>query len=206
MSVFLWRLFQDRILVDAQMKQKGCSFPSKCQCCEAEETIPHLFVDGSVVQGVWQHFAHFFGISICEIGDLTHMRNAAKYDGVQFSTNNIIFEVQRHLHTLPTVPRAPKLVRRATPSPAWYKLNSNESSLGNPGPTGAMGNIRDAKGQVALVYQYALGTTTSMIAELTAVWCGFELAMTHSLAPIMVEVDATMMIQLLQSHAFGKCE
>ncbi|KAL0406298.1 UNVERIFIED_CONTAM: Auxilin-like protein 1, partial [Sesamum latifolium] len=114
---------QDRISVDARMKQKGFSFPSKYQYCEAEETVPHLFVEGSAVQGVWKHFAHFFGLQICETGDVTRLvhvwrystsfhsdlhvrtlvpflilwftwtqRNAAKYDGVQFSTNNIIFE------------------------------------------------------------------------------------------------------------------
>ncbi|KAL0411072.1 UNVERIFIED_CONTAM: hypothetical protein Slati_3696900 [Sesamum latifolium] len=245
------------------MKQKGFSFPSKCQYCEAKETIPHLFVEGSAVQGVWKHFAHFFGLQICETGDLTHLvqfwrystlfhsilhvrtlvpflilwfiwtqRNAAKYDVVQFSTNNIIFEVQRHLRTLyaacilpstqwkgdlhqavamgfvfrPTVPRAPRVVRWATPSSAWFKLNSAGSSLGNPGRAGAAGIIRDAEGQVRLAYQNALGTTTSVIAELTTVWRGLELAMAHGLAPIVVKVDATTVIQLLQSRASEKWE
>ncbi|KAL0462196.1 UNVERIFIED_CONTAM: hypothetical protein Slati_0107200 [Sesamum latifolium] len=252
MSVFLWQLFQDWILVDAWMKQKGFSFPSKCQYCEAEETIPHLFVEGSAVQGVWHHFAHFFRLQICETGDLTHLvhfwrystpfhsdlhfkwtqRNIAKYDGVQFSTNSIIFEVQRHLRTLyaariltstqwkgdlhravamdfvfrPTVPRAPRIMRWTTPSPAWFKLNSDGSSLRYLGPTGAAGIIRDAEGQVRLAYQDALGTTTSVIAELTAVWHDLELALAYGLAPIVVEVDATMVIQLLQSRASGKWE
>ncbi|KAL0445894.1 UNVERIFIED_CONTAM: hypothetical protein Slati_1717300 [Sesamum latifolium] len=159
-------------------------------------------------------------------------RNAAKYDGVQFSTNSIIFEVHRHLWTLyaawiltstqwkgdlhramamgfvfrPTVPRAPRVVRWATPSPAWFKLNSDGSSLGNPGSVGTGGIIRDAAAQVRLAYQVALGTTTSVIAELTAVWRGLELAMAHGLAPIVVEVDATMVIQLLQSRTSGRWE
>ncbi|KAL0462354.1 UNVERIFIED_CONTAM: hypothetical protein Slati_0123000 [Sesamum latifolium] len=254
MSVFLWRLFQNRILVDARMKQKGFSFPSKCQYCEAEETISHLFVESSAVQGVWQHFAHFFGLQLCDTRDLTHLvhfwrystplhsdlhvrtlvlffilwftwtqRNTAKYDGVQFSTNSIIFEVQGHLRTLyaawiltstqwkgdlhrvmamgfvfrPTVPWAPRVVRWATPSPVWFKLNSDGSSLGNPGPAGAAGIIRDAEGQVRIAYQVVLGTTTSVIAELTTVWRSLELAMAHGLAPIVVEVDATTVIQLL---------
>ncbi|KAL0458008.1 UNVERIFIED_CONTAM: hypothetical protein Slati_0428000 [Sesamum latifolium] len=260
MSVFLWQLFQDRIPVDARMKQKGFSFPSKYQCCEAEEMIPHMFVEGSAVQGVWQYFAHFFGLQTCETGDLTHLlhfwrystpfhsdlhvrtlmpffilwftwtqRNAAKY-GVQFSTNNIIFEVQRHLRTLyaawiltstqwkgdlhramvmgfvfrPIVHRPPRVVRWATPSSAWFKLNSDGSSLGNPWLAGAVGILRDAEGQVRLAYQDALGTTTSVITELTAVWRALELALAHGLAPIVVEVDTTTVIQLLQSRASGK--
>ncbi|KAL0291526.1 UNVERIFIED_CONTAM: hypothetical protein Sangu_2533400 [Sesamum angustifolium] len=99
-SVFLWRFFQDRIPVDARMRQKGFSFPSKCQCCEAEETVSHLFIESAAVQGVWQHFAAVFGLCLCDTGSLTHMRNAAKYRGVPFSTDGIILEVQRHLRTL----------------------------------------------------------------------------------------------------------
>ncbi|KAL0349841.1 UNVERIFIED_CONTAM: hypothetical protein Sradi_4133300 [Sesamum radiatum] len=60
------QLFQDRIPVDARMKQKGFSFPSKCQCCEAEETISHLFVESMAVQGVWQHFAALFGLCLSD--------------------------------------------------------------------------------------------------------------------------------------------
>ncbi|KAL0301526.1 UNVERIFIED_CONTAM: hypothetical protein Sradi_6429400 [Sesamum radiatum] len=113
------------------MRQKGFSFPSKCQCCEAEETVPHLFIESTAVQGVWQYFAALFGLCLCDTRSLTHIvyfwrystpfhsdlhirtlipflilwfswmqRNAAKYHGVPFSTDDIIFEVQRHLRTL----------------------------------------------------------------------------------------------------------
>ncbi|KAL0307512.1 UNVERIFIED_CONTAM: hypothetical protein Sangu_3026000 [Sesamum angustifolium] len=60
-SVFLWQLFQDRIPVDARMRQKGFNFPSECQCREAEETVSHLFIVSTAVQGMWQHFATLLG-------------------------------------------------------------------------------------------------------------------------------------------------
>ncbi|KAL2246336.1 UNVERIFIED_CONTAM: putative mitochondrial protein [Sesamum indicum] len=259
-SVFLWRLFQDWIPVDERMKRKGFSFASKCQCCEAEESISHLFVEGEVVREVWLHFANVFGLQLCETGDLVNLvhfwrystpfhsdlhirtlvpflilwstwtqRNAAKYHGAHFTATGTILEVQRHLRTLyaarimtsiqwkgdlhralamgfcfrPIAPQAPRVVRWSTPSPAWFKLNSDGSSLGNPGPAAAAGIIRDADGQVRLAYQFALGTTTSVVSELTAVWRGLELARAHSLAPIVVEVDATVVLQLLQSRASG---
>ncbi|KAL0316504.1 UNVERIFIED_CONTAM: hypothetical protein Sradi_5528600 [Sesamum radiatum] len=78
-SVFLWRLFQDRIPVDARMRQKGFSFPSKCQCCEAEETVSRLFIESVAVQGVWQHFAAIFGLCLCDRGSLTHMLHFWRY-------------------------------------------------------------------------------------------------------------------------------
>ncbi|KAL2223937.1 UNVERIFIED_CONTAM: hypothetical protein Sindi_3095600 [Sesamum indicum] len=248
-SVFLWRLFQDWIPVDERMKRKGFSFASKCQCCEAEESISHLFVEGEVVREVWLHFANVFGLQLCETGDLVNLvhfwrystpfhsdlhirtlvpflilwstwtqRNAAKYHGAHFTATGTILEVQRHLRTLyaarimtsiqwkgdlhralamgfcfrPIAPQAPRVVRWSTPSPAWFKLNSDGSSLGNPGPAAAAGIIRDADGQ-PLVW----------VSELTAVWRGLELARAHSLAPIVVEVDATVVLQLLQSRASG---
>ncbi|KAL0349843.1 UNVERIFIED_CONTAM: putative ribonuclease H protein [Sesamum radiatum] len=105
-----------------------------------------------------------------------------------------------------TVPRAPSIVRLSTPSPSWFKLNTNDSSLGNPGLAGAGGIIRDSNGHVHLAYQVALGTGTSVIAELTAVWQGLEFALAHGLAPLVVEVDAMAVIQLLQSRVSGKWE
>ncbi|KAK4382236.1 putative ribonuclease H protein [Sesamum angolense] len=125
-------------------------------------------------------------------------RNAAKYHGVPFSTDSIILEVQRHLRTL--------IVRWHAPSPSWFKLNTDGSSLGNPGLAGAAGIIRDSAGHVHLAYQFAFGTGTSVLAELTAVWRGMELALTHGLAPLVVEVDATTVISLLQSCTSGKWE
>ncbi|KAL0304928.1 UNVERIFIED_CONTAM: putative ribonuclease H protein [Sesamum calycinum] len=138
-------------------------------------------------------------------------RNAAKYRGVPFSTDSIILEVQRHLRTLyaartltstqwkgdlhqaavmgfifrQQVPRAPSIIRWHAPSPSWFKLNTDGSSLGNPGLAGAAGIIRDSAGHVHLAYQFELGTGTSVLAELTAVWRGMELALTHGLAPLV---------------------
>ncbi|KAL0292117.1 UNVERIFIED_CONTAM: putative ribonuclease H protein [Sesamum calycinum] len=160
--------------------------------------------------GVWQHFAALFGLNLCDTGSLTHMVhfwrystpfhldlhirtlipflilwftwtqwNAAKYFGVPFSTDGIILE---------------------------FKLNTDGSSLGNPGLAGAAGIIRNSVEHVHLAYQFALGTGTSVLAGLTAVWQGLELALTHGLAPLVVEVDATTVISLLQSRASGKWE
>ncbi|KAK4411851.1 putative ribonuclease H protein [Sesamum angolense] len=104
------------------------------------------------------------------------------------------------------VPRAPSILRWHALSPSGFKLNTDGSSLGNPGLAGAAGIIRDSAGHVHLAYQFALGTGTSVLAELTAVWRGMELALTHGLAPLVVEVDATTVISLLQYRASGKWE
>ncbi|KAL0294167.1 UNVERIFIED_CONTAM: hypothetical protein Sradi_6900800 [Sesamum radiatum] len=104
------------------------------------------------------------------------------------------------------VPRFPSIVRWSTPSPSWFKLNTDGFSLGNPGLVLAAGIIRDSDGHVHLAYQVALSTGTSVIAKLTAVWWGLEFTLAHGLAPLMVEVDAMTVIQLLQSCVSGKWE
>ncbi|KAL0342602.1 UNVERIFIED_CONTAM: hypothetical protein Scaly_1922800 [Sesamum calycinum] len=218
-EVFLWRLFQDRISVDARMRQKGFSFPSKCQCCEAEEIVSHLFIESTAVQGMWQHFAALFRLCLCDTGSLTNMvhfwrystpfhsdlhirtlihflilwftwtqRNAAKYRGVPFSTDGIILEVQRHLRTL--------YAARTLTSTQW-KGDLHRATV--------MGFLfRQPVPRAPSII--ALGTGTSVLAELTTVWRGLELALTHGLAPLVVEVDVTTVISLLQSRAFGKWE
>ncbi|KAK4382049.1 putative ribonuclease H protein [Sesamum angolense] len=148
--------------------------------------------------------------------------------GVPFSTDSIIHEVQRHLRTLYAartltstqwkgdlhraaimgfifrrqVPRAPSIVRWHAPSPSWFKLNTDGSSLGNPGLAGAAGIIRDSASHVHLAYQFALGIGTSVLAELTVVWRGMELALTHGLTPLVVEVDATTLLVADVQHVF----
>ncbi|KAL0290202.1 UNVERIFIED_CONTAM: putative ribonuclease H protein [Sesamum calycinum] len=105
-----------------------------------------------------------------------------------------------------TVPRAPSIVRWRAPSPSWFKLNTDGSSFGNPGLAGAVGIIRDSVGHVHLAYPVTLGTGTSELVELTAVCWGLELALTHGLAPLVVEVDTMAVITFLQSRVSGKWE
>ncbi|KAL0341431.1 UNVERIFIED_CONTAM: hypothetical protein Scaly_1805700 [Sesamum calycinum] len=105
-----------------------------------------------------------------------------------------------------TVPRAPSIVRWRAPSLSWFKLNTDGSSFRNPGLVGATGIIKDSAGHVHLAYQVALGTGTSVLAELTAVWWGLELALIHGLATLVVEVDATAVITPLQSRISRKWE
>ncbi|KAK4383182.1 hypothetical protein Sango_2800200 [Sesamum angolense] len=100
------------------------------------------------------------------------------------------------------VPRAPSIVRWRAPSPSWFKHNTNDSSFGIPGLAGAAGIIRDSTGHVHLAYQVALGRGTSMLAELTTIWRGLKFALTHGLAPLVVEVDVTALLVPDVKHVF----
>ncbi|KAL0423315.1 UNVERIFIED_CONTAM: hypothetical protein Sradi_0866300 [Sesamum radiatum] len=166
-SVFLWQLFQDRIPVDAKMKQKGLR--------------------------AWQHFATLFGLRLCDTGNLTHMRNATKYRRGSFSTDGIILEVQLHLRTL-----------YAARTLAIYIGLGRWDSFFDSRFIEPLALYSD--GHVHRAYQVTLGTENIVIAEVTVVWRGLELALAHGLTPLVVEVNAMAVIQLLQSYASGKWE
>ncbi|KAK4410306.1 hypothetical protein Sango_0103600 [Sesamum angolense] len=170
-----------RIPVDARMRQKGFSFPSKCQCCEADETVSHLFIESGSAGRVAALCCHF-------LGSASVIRGASPICGMLRSIVGYRF-------------RPTALFLRSSATSAHYG-----SSLGNPGLAVASGIIRDSAGHVHLAYQFALGTGTSVLAELVTVWRGMELALTHGLAPLVVEVDATTVISLLMSRASGKWE
>ncbi|KAL0347657.1 UNVERIFIED_CONTAM: hypothetical protein Scaly_1781700, partial [Sesamum calycinum] len=58
----------------------------------SEETVSHLFIESTVVQGVWQHFTALFGLCLCDTGSLTHM--------VHFWRYSTPFHSDLHIRTL----------------------------------------------------------------------------------------------------------
>ncbi|KZV43060.1 hypothetical protein F511_04452 [Dorcoceras hygrometricum] len=63
MSLFAWRWTQRKIPTDDILKSRGVSLASKCQCCEQEESLDHLFFSSSVATQVWTHFGSIFGVA-----------------------------------------------------------------------------------------------------------------------------------------------
>ena len=60
-------------------------------------------------------------------------------------------------------------VRWTSPPVQWVKLNSDGSSMGNPGRAGGGGIIRNAEGKWIKGYARSIGNTTSIAAELLGV-------------------------------------
>lgn len=55
---FFWLLLKGRILTAENLKKRGIMGPSRCpNCCQAEETIQHLFIDCQVVDDCWRQMA-----------------------------------------------------------------------------------------------------------------------------------------------------
>ena len=94
------------------------------------------------------------------------------------------------------------LVRWYPPPPSFFKLNTNESTLGNPGLAGAGGLIRKSDGSWCSGFIRNIGIASSFAAELWGVRDGLILAKQHNIHKIMIELDAKAVIDLLLSDNY----
>lgn len=91
-------------------------------------------------------------------------------------------------------------VKWFAPPVNWYKVNSDDSSLGNLGLAGGGGLIRNDKGEWIRGYARAIGSTTSAAAELWALRDGIRLCMALNLQAVVFELDAKIVIDLLSKE------
>ena len=87
------------------------------------------------------------------------------------------------------------------PPIGWMKLNTDGASLGNPGAAGAGGLIRNSSGEWVKGFARSVGFATSVTAEFWALRDGLILASQLGLQQIEVEIDAKVVVDLVQSNS-----
>jgi len=80
------------------------------------------------------------------------------------------------------------------------QLNSNGSSLGNPGRASGGGLIRNDKGEWIKGYARAIGHTTSVAMELWALRNDIRLCISLKLATVIPEIDVKLIVELMQKE------
>jgi ribonuclease HI len=90
-------------------------------------------------------------------------------------------------------------VKWHAPPLGWAKLNTDGSSLGNPGLAGGGGVIRDSSGSWLGGFSRYLGHTTSVQAELRALKDGLILASDLVIPYLIVEMDSLVAVNLVSS-------
>ena len=88
-------------------------------------------------------------------------------------------------------------VRWKLPSPGWFKLNTDGSALGCPGPAGGGGLIRDDHGRWVKGFLRRIGKVSSLEAELWAIRDGLILCNQLLIQELIIELDAKAVISLL---------
>ena len=89
------------------------------------------------------------------------------------------------------------------PPENWFKLNTDGSSLGNPGRASGGGIIRNFHGDWVCGYARSVGYTTSIVAELWALRDGINMCIDLRLATMIIELDAKLVVDLLQKDAWS---
>ncbi|XP_042964739.1 uncharacterized protein LOC122298962 [Carya illinoinensis] len=91
-------------------------------------------------------------------------------------------------------PRHTRVIRWKRPPQDWMKLNSDGSSLGNPGPAGAGGVIRDSLGRLHTAYSVFLGQGSNNFAELRSLLEGVRRCHQLSFRRVEIEVDSQLLV------------
>jgi len=83
------------------------------------------------------------------------------------------------------------------PNRGWVKLNTDESSLGNPGPARCGGILHDDNGNWLFGFSKKVRITTSFVAELWAVREGLSLCLHRNFPAVVLELDAKSIFDVL---------
>ncbi|KAL2248543.1 UNVERIFIED_CONTAM: putative ribonuclease H protein [Sesamum indicum] len=75
MSVFMWRLINDKLPVDEKLQKKGIQLASKCSCCNHVESLQHVFIEGNGIRCVWEHFARKFNMNLPNTDNIVLLLN-----------------------------------------------------------------------------------------------------------------------------------
>ncbi|KAL0012166.1 hypothetical protein SO802_007274, partial [Lithocarpus litseifolius] len=92
-----------------------------------------------------------------------------------------------------------KPVHWSKPVNGWVKLNTDGSSLGNPGRAGGGGLIRDEEGNWIVGFACKIGSTTSFLAELWALRDGLNLCLSYNFDAVEVELDAKAIVDAISN-------
>ncbi|KAL4558033.1 hypothetical protein LXL04_036229 [Taraxacum kok-saghyz] len=83
------------------------------------------------------------------------------------------------------------------PVPGWLKLNTDGSSLGNPGPSSYGGIIRDDGGAWVCGYVGNIGWDSTLGAELSGISMGLRLIRAMEFKKVVIETDSQAALLLL---------
>ena len=92
-----------------------------------------------------------------------------------------------------------KRVCWSRPSSRWAKLNTDGSSLGNPGRAGGGGLIKDAHGGWVKGFTRNIGVATSVEAELWALRDGLDLCLSLNILAVEIEIDAKVVVDWINN-------
>ncbi|KAL3538875.1 hypothetical protein ACH5RR_002241 [Cinchona calisaya] len=84
------------------------------------------------------------------------------------------------------------------PRQGWVKLNVDGSAIGYPGSAGGGDLLRNDQGLRIFGFAVIIGKSTSLVAELWAIWKGLEISWDLGLKHLEIESDSLLGVQIIQ--------
>ena len=124
------------------------------------------------------------------------------------SQNRLIYKTVRPLLNFfylvapnkPIQRKVSQIVKWTTPIEPFIKLNTDDSSIGNPRMAGAGGLLRDSFGSQILGFSLNMAITSNNVAELGAVCRGLKLAWYLGFKFIHLEIDSMIVLAWLTNE------
>ncbi|XP_058071175.1 uncharacterized protein LOC131220234 [Magnolia sinica] len=171
LSIFMWSLLRQAILMDTRVQSKGVRLVSSCVCCEGIrsscpncESLGHLFISGALSTDVWSYFGDTFGIS--------------------FLSDPLL-----------------EVVKWRRPRPGWIKLNVDDSALGNPGMSRRGGVCRGDNDSFHFAFSLGYGVGLNSMAKLWPVYHGLGLCVDSGFFRVEIESDSKLVVLILNGSS-----
>ncbi|KAL3533888.1 hypothetical protein ACH5RR_007409 [Cinchona calisaya] len=109
-----------------------------------------------------------------------------------------VVETQNAITRVPIHNKEEMLLGWEFPRQAWVKLNVDGSAIGCPGSTGGGGLLRNDQGLWIFGFAVNIGKSTSLVAELWAIWKGLEISWDLGLKHLEIESNSLFGVQIIQ--------
>ncbi|KAF7827592.1 reverse transcriptase [Senna tora] len=194
MKFFIWLVLNESLPTNSLRARRGMSASNICRRCNmVEETCIHCLRDCPVAKHTWVHFdfgtvPNFFTMDPANwLLNLFHRDIEYEFTFIkEVFLNNPSFSAKTGI-----------TVKWGKPRPGLLKLNTDGSSLGNPGPAGFGGLFRDENGRWICGFSSHLGNRTNMFAELSAIKHGLNIAINRGFLRFVVDADCLEAINLI---------
>ncbi|KAF7842623.1 putative ribonuclease H protein At1g65750 family [Senna tora] len=190
---------------------RGMGANSMCLRCRMhDETILHCLRDCPVSKQIWAHFGFANSPQFNEENVLTWIYNLTGMKNLESSDQDIkflcvLYNIWKSRNAWkssggldPVIKRTPLLVSWRKPREGFWKLNTDGSALGNPGPAGVGGILRNDEGAWVGGFSEYIGVRSNMFAELLAIKKGLMLSLDLGLRRLEVESDCLECIKLIK--------
>ncbi|XP_038687446.1 uncharacterized protein LOC119986824 [Tripterygium wilfordii] len=199
--IFMWKVLNNKLPVDENIKKKCISLVSKCDCCTNfphVETVEHVLVEGSIACQVWFDQTQLTrGQIIGEIIDQIRVQFQCKVKTLHMELRDS--NVSK-LFCIPMRASSKGKVSILYWNPPPHDvtiINCDGSALNNPRDSGGGGVIRRSSGIFVAAFSNFYGSNSITFAEMMAIHEGINLAASLGLSNLLVESDSLIVINIL---------